>query len=432
MTPVTLDAPEPVPADWPQPPEPSVFQGLAGEMARMLSPYTEADPMAVLTQSLAVLGNQIGRGPHCRADGAYHALRLYVTLVGASSASRKGTSFAVVRELFLAADPSMKTRLRSGLSSGEGLIWHVRDASPRRTGKTDDGGDDGISDKRLIVVEPEFARCLKVLDRDGSTLSAVLREAWDTGTLHILTKNQAATATDTHITVIGHITRADLKRYLTATETANGFANRFLWLAVRRPQLLPEGAMMPEDERRYLVAMIGRIVHFGATVGEMTRDKHARELWIAHYSSLARPRPGLVGAVTSRAEAQTMRMACLYAIAGESAVVQRGHLESALALWDYFERCAGFIFGKGLGDPVADELCRELTAAGEQGLTRTELHQVLGRNVLASRLTDALELLRTHKQGYFVREESRDGGRPGERWFLPTAVVPACDSSRTR
>jgi hypothetical protein len=420
MTPVTIDAPEAVPADWPEPPEPPAYQGLAGEMARMLSPYSEADPRAVLVQSLAVLGNQIGRGPHFRADGAYHALKLYVVLVGASSASRKGTSFAVVRELFIEADPSMNTRLRSGLSSGEGLIWHVRDASPRRGGRPDDAGaDDGISDKRLIVVEPEFARCLKVMERDGSTLSAVLREAWDTGTLHILTKNQAATATDAHISVIGHITRADLKHHLTATETANGFANRFLWLAVRRPQLLPEGATMPHNERQYLVEMIGRVVQFGATVGEMARDGQARELWIDHYPSLARPRPGLVGAVTSRAEAQTMRMACLYAIADRSSVIRLGHLESALALWEYFERCAGFIFGNGIGDPVADELCRELTAAGEQGLTRTELHQALGRNVVASRLTDALELLRTHKKAYSVREELRDGGRPGERWFLP-------------
>jgi len=68
-----------------------------------------------------------------------------------------------------------------------------------------------------------------------------MRSAWDTGMLATLTKNDAVTATGAHISVIGHITADELRAELTATDSANGFANRFLFLAVRRSKALPFG-----------------------------------------------------------------------------------------------------------------------------------------------------------------------------------------------
>ena len=88
---------------------------------------------------------------------------------------------------------------------------------------------------------------------------AVVRQAWDTGTLRTLTRNNPLTATDAHISIIGHITAEELRRHLTSTEAANGFANRFLWLPVRRSKQLPDGgnldprnahAPRPPDPRR--------------------------------------------------------------------------------------------------------------------------------------------------------------------------------------
>ena len=81
-------------------------------------------------------------------------------------------------------------------------------------------------DKRRLVVEPEFAQTLKVLAREGNTLSAIVRQAWDGEPLQTIVRNDPLRATDAHIGIVGHITRAELLRYLTATELANGFANR--------------------------------------------------------------------------------------------------------------------------------------------------------------------------------------------------------------
>jgi hypothetical protein len=142
-----------------------------------------------------------------------------------------------------AADPRwVENRIVNGLSSGEGLISEVRDPVqvPDKNGhmKT---VDPGVEDKRLLVMEGEFALALKIMKREGNTLSPVMRNAWDGETLRTMVKHSPHRATDPHISVLGHITSAELARHLTETEMANGFANRILWALVRRSKSLPFG-----------------------------------------------------------------------------------------------------------------------------------------------------------------------------------------------
>ena len=220
-----------------------------GRSRRLIEPHTEADPAALLFQFLAAFGNLIGRDAHTVADGARHGLNLFGVLVGQSSKGRKGTSWNQVAALLERLDPDWKnTRVTSGLSSGEGLIWHVRDAATAPRPDDDKPGeyretvvDSGVGDKRLMVVEGEFANTLKVMERETNTLSPVIRAAWDSGSLRTLTKNTPVKATGAHISIIGHITRDELRRLMGEIEFANGSANRICWLAVRRSKCLPEG-----------------------------------------------------------------------------------------------------------------------------------------------------------------------------------------------
>ena len=136
-------------------------------------------------------------------------------------------------------------RLRPVL--GRGLIYEVRDPVTRtetdkKTNKTSEVVvDHGVTDKRLLVFEGEFAKALRAMERQGNTLSAVLRDAWDHGDLRTLVKNSPNRATGAHVSVIGHITADELRRYLDRTEAANGLANRFLFVCVQRSKLLPRG-----------------------------------------------------------------------------------------------------------------------------------------------------------------------------------------------
>src|SRR5262249_50049153 len=161
------------------PPSGEAFHGLAGLVVRTVEPHTEGDPAALLVQFLVAFGNVIGRGPHWVVEAKRHSLNLFAVLVGETSKSRKGSAWAQVRRLFkfdLVWDPRC---IQTGLSSGEGLIYVVRDPGSEGE-KSGDGEceDIGPLDTRLLVMESEFASPLRMMGRDGNTLSPVLRQAW--------------------------------------------------------------------------------------------------------------------------------------------------------------------------------------------------------------------------------------------------------------
>ena len=275
--------------------------------------------------------------------------------------------------------------------------------------------DEGVKDKRLLVLEAELAGVLKVMSREGNTLSPVIRQAWDDGALQTLTKNSPMKATDAHVSIIGHITKAELLRHLTETEAANGFANRFIWLLVRRSKELPFGGEWHRADAAPLVGRLSSALEFGSAPVLVTWGDSARKIWPEVYGPLSDGKPGLFGAVVGRAEAQVMRLAALYAVMGESHKIERQHLLAALALWDYAEKSALYIFGHASGDPVADRIYNALRAAGKDGMTRTEISHLFGRNMSSERIAQALSLLLG--AGRVRPKTHKTGGRQAERWY---------------
>ena len=409
---------------WPEPLGEAAFYGLAGEAVEAISPHTEADPIAILSQLLVSFGNAVGRNPYYVVESSWHYANLFCVLVGATSKGRKGTSWAHIRYLFAKADDEWtKHRVQSGLASGEGLIWAVRDPITRmeRVGKGSDARyeevqfDDGVSDKRLLAYEDEYASLLKVMTRTGNTLSPVIRRAWDTGNLNTMVKHNPAKATDAHISMVGHITKDELLRYLEATEMANGFANRFLFLCVRRARRLPDGGCPPGED----TDAIARELHKALQVGRklctpMERTPAARELWHEGYPRLSEDLPGMAGAITSRAEAQVLRISMQYALLDSSALIDLPHLEAALELWRYALDSVRYVFGSALGDPMADEILRALRAAGRDGMTRSDIRDLFRRHQSAENIGRALDTLRDKKLA--ACEIIQTGGRPTELW----------------
>ncbi|MDI3341885.1 MAG: hypothetical protein QJR03_15275 [Sphaerobacter sp.] len=110
--------------EWPAPPDPAAYYGLAGEIVEALDPTTEADPVALLASLLAAVGNIVGPGPHWRVSGRRHGLRIYPVMVGPTAKGRKGTAWGSLRPILEVAAPDwLATHVATGLSSGEGLIW---------------------------------------------------------------------------------------------------------------------------------------------------------------------------------------------------------------------------------------------------------------------------------------------------------------------
>lgn len=409
---------------YPAPLDSRAFYGLAGEIVQLIEPHTEADSGALLFQLLAAFGNIIGRDAYTIADGARHYLNLFGVLVGQTSKGRKGTSWNQI-ENFLATGNSdwSANRVTAGLSSGEGVIWNVRDAissTKQIKGKPAEYEeiitDSGVADKRLFLIEGEFASVLKVMDREGNTLSPVIRAAWDGAQLRTLVKNSPAKATDAHISIIGHITRDELRRFLNQTEAANGFANRFCWLAVKRSKCLPEGGRMELVDFEDVCAQLQLAIEFARNVGELKRDEETREIWREVYPELSEGRAGMLGAVTGRAEAQVLRLSALYALLDRSKMIQAAHHHAAMALWNYCEQSARWIFGTFTGDKHADKILSALQSAGSAGLTRTEIsEQVFNRNLASEKLSAALHLLNSAEHATSKAEGT--AGAPSERWI---------------
>jgi hypothetical protein len=413
-------------ASGPKPLDPRALYGLAGDIVRAVDPYTEAALVALLAQLLVTFGSMVGRGPYFVAEGARHYLNLFLVLVGLTAKGRKGSSLARVLEVGSDVDPEWAARCRaSGLSSGEGLIHAVRDpldGPPREDGAK----DSGVTDKRLLVYEPEFASTLRILQRQGNTLSAIVRGAWDSGELRSLTKGSPVSATGAHISIIGHITADEVLRYLDRTEIANGFGNRFLWVWVERSKLLPEGGQVPHDTLVDLRSRLRAARDFARDVQEMRRDEDARRLWRREYAVLSEGRSGMSGALTARAEAQVTRLSCIYALLDSSAIVRLEHLRAALALWSYCAGSVRHVFGDELGDPLADEIRRGLLQAAE-GLDRTAIHRLLGNHRSRDAVDRALALLlQLGLASPTVRESD---GRSAEVWRAREANEGASSAS---
>ena len=257
------------------------------------------------------------------------------------------------------SDRSIPSTSARSLSSGEGLIYDVRVAVVGKEAIKDRGKvigyqdvivDHGVADKRLLVVETEFGGVLKVLAREGNKLSAVMRQGWDGVMLASMTKSFPYRATDAHISLIGHITVDELTKLLTHCDQANGFANRMLWVCCRRSKLLPFGGQVSQLALDQLQSKLSDAVAFSKNVTTVCRSRDAMDRWAQEYPRLTRSRPGVLGMVTSRREAHALRLATLYSLMDRCDTIELAHLNAALALWDYCERSASYIFGKSLGD----------------------------------------------------------------------------------
>lgn len=379
--------------------------GVAGRYVKLVDSHTEADPAAVLLQFLLMFGNMVGRTPGAEVMSTRHTLNEHGLIIGPTGfGGRKGGSADITRAVFADVDEAWaKDQIISGLSTGEGLIDAV----------------DKATDKRLLMLETEFARTLRAMGREGNTLSEVIRQCWDSGSLGILTRQRAVMKTaGAHISIIGHATEEDLERYLNATDAANGFANRFIYALAMRSKFLPEPSKWKGDEireRDEIIAELQQAEVFGRQHSTYTRDTEARSLWNNVYPHLTRERPGLLGVLCGRADAHTLRLSVIYAVLDCSEEVRERHLRAALALWAYSEDSIEYLFGGRLGDRLADHLLAMLRATPD-GLTRTQIRDTYSRNKGPVELDRALELLLRLRLVERSIEKTGGPGRPVERW----------------
>lgn len=380
--------------------DPIALHGLAGQIVATIEPQSEADQAGILVSLLVEFGALVGSGPHALADSAQHPARLFAVLVGDTSKGRKGSAAKGAERVTALADPHFaRERRLNGFGSGEVLVDTVR-------GTAENGHD-----PRLLVFEPEFARILNVAARDGSTLSAIIRQAWDGGRLSARSRSATTVAEDSHVCVLGHITADELRAKLTATEVANGFANRFLLVCVKRSKLLPSGGNLDDAELASLARKFAARAIEAREVRILRRTPAAEALWVDFYGQMADDEPGgLVGAIIARDAPQCLRLSVTYALLDGSRTIDVEHVRAAWAMWTYCRDSVSYIFGESIGDPTADRLLRGLRGAGPDGLDGRQRSALFAGHASRPQLEAASELL--VGRGLATAETVQSGGRP--------------------
>ena len=317
FTPIDNEVPTPVLTE-------EAFYGIAGQIVRKIEPESEAHPAALLVQLLVGMGSIMGRDPFFLTEADKQRTNLFAVIVGESSSGGKGTSWGRIRSILEHVDPIwFGTRMLKGMGSGESIISFLKDEE-----------GDVPKDKRLFVMEGEFATVLQVMGRQSCTLGSILRDAWDSVDLQNHCKDQSIKASAPHASLLAHITPTELKEKLTRNDAANGFLNRILLVYSARTKSLPNGGKpLYWDEE---IATLQGIKEFAQGIGSMSRSHEANELWCSFYEELKGNIPsGLWGKAVTRGCAQVVRLSMIYALMDLSQTVDVGHLRAAKAVWDY-------------------------------------------------------------------------------------------------
>jgi hypothetical protein len=277
------------------------------------------------------------------------------------------------------------------------------------------------------------------MERAGNTLSPVLRDAWGTARLQTLTKNSPTKATGSHISIIAHTTDDELRARLTRIEMGNGFANRFLFAKVRRSKLLPHGGHLDDQALEPLGKEIAAALEKARTLGRLTMTPETTAEWEAVYRALSAERPGLLGAILGRAEAQVIRLAVIYAALDNKTQIDtpiwRRHSRSGISARRARRRSSGILLAT---TPLTRS--RMPQAASPNGMTRTEISALFSRHATSSRISTALDLLRRLGRARAGLMPSAGRSAPGSRrarheplpGHCPKGLLRTCETRKVR
>lgn len=399
---------------------------------------SEAHPVAVAANFIGLFCCAIGRTAYQRIGDATIHCRLFAVVVGKSGKARKGTAEHTPREIFRRADALLRARhatddrLRihaGGLSSGEGVGWAIRD--PREPDeKTGKGGDPGVTDKRLMVIESEFANVLAQVKREGNILSATIRNLWDGRDIEPLTKTNQLTVTNPHVVLVGHITGHELREKSSENDAANGLLNRFLMLHVQRPKLVPLPEPTPPDVLDSLAECLADAIDFatggdphGNNSHEVTLGPEARAVWCELYPQITRDGEGRAGSLMARSEVYARMLAMVFALMDKRDVIEPGDLLSALAWINYWRESINYIWRDGDEQTELDEFTQAVldVVVNKPGVKLSEIQNEWSRKRIPE-VNTALELLANMAPPLVeMKKDTTGGGRPAHRYY-PVSV----------
>lgn len=415
----------------PPKPDSAMLYGLAGDVARISAAGTEVNPVAAAACFLSFLGANVGRDLYLPVGNTWHHARAFTLHVGRTGRGRKGDSMSLVNRIRRRMEEVHKGTLgqshHGGLSTREGLALLIHDGYTQ--GKEE---VPPIEDKRLWVIESEFANVLHQGKRDGNTLSAALRDAWDGVSIRPAIKSCRVWASSPHIGLHANVTPGELLSMLESRELSNGFANRFLTLWAEKTGSVAFPETTSDATVHDLAGRVADVVQWakgGYPAAKDTRrmmlsDEASRLYAEAYTKELTRSEASdVLTGLMERAAPYALRLAMLFAIMDKVLVIQPCHLLAALAWVRYWRQSVRFIFATRADSEKsqerADHARKILTflSTRPDGATRTEINNdCFSKRVSATKIDSALQSLMTATPPRIeLIETERSDGKTGRR-----------------
>ena len=419
------------------PPTPDLdrmLYGLVGDIARAGAQGTEANPVAIMMNTLGYLSAMVGRNVYLPVGDTFHHARLYSCHVGRTSEGRKGEAMALPRRLHRLIEQKQAQGFlgqvhNGGLSTAEGLVRLIHDGFG-----SGGNAEPPIRDKRLLIEEAELGNTLTKLKRPGNGLSAALRTCWDGTPQGPAVKHNKISAKDPHVAIISGITPEELRDLMSHREIANGFANRFMFIWAERtcrialPKPLAGEQLQALAERLIAVIAFAKGRYPDEVHDQDTRAMRMTEAAETRYTTLYAERLNapedcpIWANLLQRRAPMLLRLAMLFALTDQQLAIEVQHLDAASAWITYWEDSVRFIFGKheDLGKAArtkqwAENILEFLAKYPDQPVSRQDLvRELLGKKAIPSEFDDAITSLLL-EQPPRIRQSSvpRTDGRRG-------------------
>jgi len=409
-------------------PEAECLYGLIGEVARAGSEGTETNAYAIAANFMAYLSSAVGRGVYLPIGNTRHHARLFCLHIGRSGRGRKGDAVSLILRL----DETLRTMdtafapqvHRGGLSTREGLATLIHDGY--RQGRHD---IPAIEDKRLWVVESEFANVLHQGRRDGNTLSTGLRDCWDGVDLKPATKSNRVYASHPHVCLSGAISPSELTGLMSRRDMSNGFANRFLMIWAERTRMLPFPEETPQAVVEHLARRTLEVLAFVRADQHDQRDHLRLELspqaqW--RYAQLYRGElnddigGGVVASLLERRAPMLLRLAMLMALTDLQHRIDAKHVDAAMAWIRHASATVKYVFVSAADETKLAQVLelsgRVLKFLREHGqATRSQISSACFRGKVPKTMIDACleHLLASTPPKITVQWGERADGAPG-------------------
>ena len=423
-------------------PDLACLYGLVGTVAQEGSDGTETNPIAIAGNFIAYLSCAIGRTPYLAVGNTNHHARLFFLHVGRSGRGRKGDAVSLVGRIDEAVrllSPGLAPQIhRGGLSTREGLAALIHDGYQVGQQQVP-----AITDKRLWVIESEFANVLQQSRRGGNTLSAALRDCWDGVDLKPATKTFRVHASEPHVCLSGAITPSELLALVQRRDLLNGFVNRFLMVWGERTQVEAFPRRTPQARVEALAAEVVEILDFTRSKGEvggeavqMTMTDKARQRYASLYQRELNEDLGstLIDSLLERRAPMLLRLAMVFALTDRTWQIEEEHIDAAMAWVRYATDSVGFVLTGGNSSPsrsqvewAAGRISAFLAAKGSAS-RRDLVVDCFGRHQPATVVDAAITHLMESAPGTVqieVQSRSRAGpGRPSTIYRLVRPHMP--------